>query len=118
MAKRPDGALEHDIMAVLWASDTPLQPGDVQERLSVHLAYTSIATVLGRLQTKGLVTRVGVGRAFAYAAAFDESQLAARRISDVLSEASDRTAVLAGFVGSLSKRELAALRALLSEAPQ
>ena len=118
MAKRPDGALEHDILTVLWAADGPLQPGDVQDRLSVALAYTSIATVLGRLHTKGLVTRIGVGRAFAYSATYDESQLAARRIGEVLSEASDRTAVLAGFVGSLSRRELTALRALLGEAPR
>ncbi len=113
MARRPDGALEHDIMTVLWAAQTPLQPGEVNERLPIRLAYTSVATVLGRLHAKGLVQRRESGRAFAYQASFDESELAARRISDVLSSASDHSAVLAGFVGSLSKRDAKALRKLL-----
>lgn len=116
MSKRPDGALEHDIMAVLWAADRPLLPGDVKDRLATPLAYTSVATVLGRLQAKGLVTRTDAGRAHAYRAVVDESQLAARRINDVLSSASDRSAVLAGFVGTLSKRDVKALRAMLEQA--
>lgn len=115
MAKRPDGALEHDIMKVLWATQQPLQPGEIKDLLESELAYTSVATVLGRLHTKGLVERTESGRAFVYRAALSESQLAARRIDDVLSSASDRTAVLARFVGSLSKRDAKALRAMLNE---
>lgn len=105
MTKRPDGALEHDVMAVLWDSDEPLQPGEVQRRLPAELAYTSVATVLGRLQTKGLVERTPAGRAFAYRAVLTEADLAAKRINDVLASSSDRSAVLARFVGTLSKRE-------------
>ena len=115
MAKRPDGALEHDIMKVLWAADRPLQPGEIKDLLEAHLAYTSVATVLGRLHTKGLVERTEAGRAFAYRAALAESELAARRIGDVLASASDRTAALAGFVESLSKRDANALRSLLDK---
>ena len=72
MARRPDGALEHDIMVVLWAADGPLQPGDVKDRLATELAYTSVATVLGRLHVKGLVRRTEIGRSYAYAASVDE----------------------------------------------
>ncbi len=115
MARRPDGALEHDIMMVLWAADTPLHPGDVKERLNTSLAYTSVATVLGRLHTKGLVRRTETGRAYAYEASVDESQLAVRRIGEVLSSSSDKSQVLAGFVGSLSKKDLAVLRAMLGQ---
>ena len=113
MVKRPDGALEHDIMTVLWSARRPLLPGEIKQRLTNDLAYTSVATVLGRLRVKGLVERAESGRAFAYHAVVDESELATRRIGDVLSSASDRTAVLAGFVGSLSKREAKALRTML-----
>lgn len=113
MARRPDGALEHDIMTVLWAAKASLQPGEVNERLPTRLAYTSVATVLARLHAKGLVERSESGRAFTYQASVAESELAARRIGDVLSSASDRTAVLAGFVGSLSKRDAKTLRKLL-----
>lgn len=115
MTKRPDGALEHDIMAVLWAADRPLQPGDIKARLETDLAYTSVATVLGRLHTKGLVERIESGRAFAYRAAIDESQLAVRRIGAVLESAPDRAQVLAGFVGALSTKDIKSLRALLGK---
>ena len=115
MAKRPDGALEHDIMAVLWAADAPLLPAEIKKRLSTQLAYTSVATVLGRLHTKGLVRRTESGRAFAYTADVDESQLAVRRIGEVLSSASDKNQVLAGFVGALSKKDIKALRTMLGE---
>lgn len=115
MTKRPDGALEHDIMAVLWSADGPLQPREIKDRLTTELAYTSVATVLGRLHAKGLVDRTEAGRAFAYSATVVESELAARRIGAVLSSASDRTAVLAGFVGSLSKRDAKALRKIFDE---
>ena len=115
MAKRADGALEHDIMMVLWASDGPLQPAEIKNRLAAPLAYTSVATVLGRLHNKGLVRRTESGRAFAYTACIDESQLAVRRIGEVLSSASDKSQVLAGFVGTLSKKDIKALRAMLGE---
>lgn len=116
MTKRPDGALEREIMTVLWAADGPLQPGEIKDRLPTKLAYTSVATVLGRLHTKGLVRRSESGRAFAYEACIDESRLAARRMGEVLSQASDTGQVLAGFVGSLSKKDIRALRAMLGEA--
>ncbi len=115
MGRRPDGALEHDILAVLWAQRRPLLPGEIKELLHTELAYTSVATVLGRLHVKGLVGRQQVGRAFAYEALVDEAALAARRIGDVLASVSDRKAVLAGFVGNLSKRDAKALRVLLGQ---
>ena len=115
MTKRPDGALEHDIMRALWAADRPLKPAEVKERLDVDLAYTSVATVLGRLQAKGLVTRAAVDRGFAYAPALDESQFAGRRIEDVLALAGDRDRALLNFVGGLSRRDRQALQQMLAE---
>ncbi len=116
MARRPDGALEHDIMTVLWAATRPLSPAVVKDLLPTGLAYTSVATVLGRLHAKGWVARHEMGRAYVYEAAVHESVLAARRIGDVLSSANDRHAVLAGFVGSLSESDATALRRLLNRA--
>ncbi len=115
MTKRPDGALEHDIMTVLWTAERPLQPGEVKDRLGTALAYTSVATVLGRLHAKGLVSRTEFGRAYAYEARIDESQLAVRRIGEVLASASDKRQVLVGFVGTLSAKDIKALRGLLDQ---
>jgi predicted transcriptional regulator len=116
MSKRPDGSLERDVLMVLWQSNGPLLPAEVQEQLKSDLAYTSVATILNRLQAKGLVSRTARGRAYAYDACVDESELATRRINDILAGADDRTAVLAGFIGALPKRERSALRALLEDA--
>jgi predicted transcriptional regulator len=113
MTRRPDGALEKSILEVLWRSDRPLQPGEVNDQLDTGLAYTSVATVLTRLHRKGLVAREAHGRAFAYSPAVDESELAAQRIGDLLALASDRSKVLANFVDSLSARDAKLLRSLL-----
>lgn len=111
--RRGDGELEADILGVLWASDDALTPADVNERLGADLAYTTVMTVLTRLWGKGLVDRTRHGRAYAYRAVVTESELATRRITETLDAASDRNAVLSRFVGSLPKRDLAALRRLL-----
>lgn len=116
MSRRPDGALEADVLRVLWASDRPLLPGEINERLDAGLAYTSVATVLTRLQGKGLAVRTPVGRAFAYEAAVDESALAIQRISELLEATSDRTLVLSRFIGGLPAREAKVMRAMLDEA--
>ena len=113
MTKRADGALVHDIMSVLWTADRPLLPAEVKDQLSTDLAYTSVATVLGRLHSKGLVERHAAGRAFTYRATVAEWELAARRMNETLSATSDRNATLAGFASGLSKREAKALRAFL-----
>jgi predicted transcriptional regulator len=115
MAKRPDGALEQDVLRVLWAAAEPLLPGELNERLDGDYAYTSVATILTRLQAKGLVTRSPVGRAFAYEAVVDEPDLAARRIDELLASSSDRAQVLSRFISALSAKEAKAVRALLDD---
>ncbi len=115
MTRRPDGALEHDVLRILWDADEPLLPGEINQRLAGDYAYTSVATILTRLQTKGLVTRTPAGRAFAYRATVDESELAVRRITELLDSASDRSLVLSRFIGGLPAREAKAIRALLDQ---
>jgi predicted transcriptional regulator len=113
MTRRPDGALEQDVLRVLWAADRALLPGEINDRLDAHYAYTSVATILTRLQAKGLVVREPAGRAYAYQAAVDEPDLAVRRISELLDSSSDRAQVLSRFIGGLSAREAKAIKALL-----
>lgn len=115
MARRPDGALEEDILRVLWVADGPLSVSEIRELLPTELAHTSVATVVTRLQAKGMVRRLGKERQYEYVAALGEAQLAARRMSDVLSAASDTSQVLAGFVGGLPPRDLKVLRQMLAD---
>jgi predicted transcriptional regulator len=116
MTRRPDGALETDVLRVLWAADEPLLPAEINERLNAGYAYTSVATILTRLQTKGLVLRSPAGRAYAYEAAVDEAGLAVRRISELLDSSSDRSKVLSRFIDQLSPHETRAIQAILDAA--
>jgi len=114
--KRPDGALEADVLGVLWAADAQsLSPAEVNERLPTDLAYTTIMTVLTRLWKKGLAERVEAGRGYAYRATYSESELTSQRIRDMLDQANDRASALAGFIDSLDTSDIQHLRRLLAQ---
>jgi predicted transcriptional regulator len=113
VSRRPDGALESDILAVLWAGDRPMTPGDVRDALGTGLAYTTVMTVLSRLFHKSLVTRGQRGRAFAYTPTQTRSELAGQRMREILADAGDRASALSGFVGGLSKRDAELLRQIV-----
>ncbi|WP_405589166.1 BlaI/MecI/CopY family transcriptional regulator [Streptomyces sp. NBC_01190] len=112
--KRPNGALEADILAALHRAGTPLTAGEVVDRLSRRLSYSTVVTVLSRLHTKRLLDRAQRGRAYAYSPATDESGLAARRMQGVLDELPDREAVLTHFVANLPAADEHLLRQLLA----
>lgn len=110
------GALEAEVLDVLWHSDRPVTPADVRAAMGTDLAYTTVMTILVRLWDKGLAERTKQGRAYAYAAVVSEADLAAGRMRAALTATSDRAATMSRFVDGLNKREVAALRALLGEA--
>ena len=70
-------------MQALWGLGRPASPREVLEATRSDLAYTSIATTLGRLRDKGLVTRIRRGRVFLYTPV-SEVELTSRRIRTVL----------------------------------
>ncbi len=115
MARRPDGALESDILAVLWQADVALTPAQVRDRLGGALAYTTVMTVLGRLVDKGLLRRTQRGRAYAYSYVLSESELTAHRMAEALDGAHDRASALSGFVVGLSKRDAELLRQVIKD---
>ncbi|MEV7027233.1 BlaI/MecI/CopY family transcriptional regulator [Kitasatospora sp. NPDC093558] len=111
---RGKGELEAEVLAALrTAAPAALTPGEVLERVDDRLAYTTVVTALSRLHAKGLLTREKRGRAFAYTAGADESELAARTMRRVLDGRSDREAVLTHFVDELSDDDEDFLRRLL-----
>jgi len=107
------GALEHDVLSRLWLMEKPATPREVLDALDSDLAYTTILTILTHLWRKGLVNRRRRGRAYEYAPALSEAELAAQRMQAALGATSDRKAALIGFARSLSAREARALRELL-----
>lgn len=115
MSRRPDGALESAVLQALWARGAPSSPADVIDQMGTDLAYTSIATILGRLCDKELVERSRQGRSFKYTATSSEADLTGRRIKSILAEASDRESALAGFAQALDADEVDQLAAILEQ---
>jgi predicted transcriptional regulator len=115
--RRPAGALEAEVMAVLRAADAPLSPGQVRERLAVRprgeLSYSTVVTIVSRLHAKGLLERERAGRGFAYTLV-DPASLAAGQMSRALDAGVDHGAVLTRFVSGLSGRDARLLRRLLA----
>lgn len=115
MTRRADGELERDVLRALWTLDRPASASDVIDAMHTELAYTSIATVLGRLCDKGLAGRERNGRSYRYEAVKSEADLTAQRLRRILDGASDRKSALAGFAQVLDPDEAAQLAALLNE---
>ncbi|MEU0603972.1 BlaI/MecI/CopY family transcriptional regulator [Streptomyces sp. NPDC006393] len=111
--RRPAGELEAGVMAVLWAADAPLTPGQVQLSLGSDLARTTVTTILTRLHDKGVVERRRQGRGYAYYPVQDAQGLTARRMHSELDRDTDRETVLARFVAQLSPDDERILRDLL-----
>lgn len=92
----------------------------VSDRLGATrpLAYTTVLTVLDRLERKGLVRRLRESRAHRYAPIATREAYAAELMLDALGRASDRDAALVRFVDAVSPEEAAVLRrALAPEGP-
>jgi predicted transcriptional regulator len=81
------GDLEARTLEVLWTAEDPLLARDVlaqiNETRDCPLAYTTVLTVLTRLNGKGAVVRQRTGRCYVYtAAAENEAALAVREVLD------------------------------------
>jgi predicted transcriptional regulator len=112
--RRPAGALEAEILAILRAAEGPLTPGEVRQRLTPgELSYSTVVTIVSRLHAKGLLARQRAGRGFTYTPVDDASR-AASRMSQVLGSENDHDAVLSRFVSGLSGRDARLLRELLA----
>jgi predicted transcriptional regulator len=110
------GELERAVIEVLWDSGLPMTARAVTDALaSRDLALTTVLTVLGRLETKGLVWRSREGRAHTYRAVSDRAEHTAGLMRQVLDTAGDRQDALTRFVDTVSADDLAALRRALDE---
>jgi predicted transcriptional regulator len=117
LQRRAAGALEAEVLAVLQEVGTPLNPGQVRERLAdrqAELSYSTVVTIMSRLHAKGLLARERAGRAFVYTA-LDAASLAAGQMSRALDAGADHRAVLTRFASTLSGRDARLLRHLLDD---
>ena len=112
--RRRSGELSALVLDVLRQAEAALPPGDVRDRLNAAgaggLAYTTVVTILSRLHAQGLVERYRTGRAYAYVAVADTTQLAARKMRKVLDSETDRDAASAPLLPSWRRSRWPAAR--------
>lgn len=79
------GGLQFAIMQVLWSHGSA-SVAEVQRALEGDhpLAYSTIATVLGRLERKLIVTHRTDGRTFVYQPLLSEDQISSLFVTDLL----------------------------------
>ena len=89
------GDLEASVMRQMWGREAATVR-EVLEALRAagrQVAYTTVMTVMGRLNAKGLLVRDLVGKTHVYRAAMDEDQLlraaASRRVQTLVEEFGD-----------------------------
>jgi predicted transcriptional regulator len=103
-------------MDVLWDSVGWLTAREVAARLQHErdLAYTTVLTVLERLERKGFVQRQRAARAHRYKAADAREVVVAEAMLEALGTADDRGSALVRFVGAVSAEEAEILRRALA----
>jgi predicted transcriptional regulator len=114
------GDLERAVMDVLWNADGWRTARAVADGLDHErdLAYTTVLTVLDRLERKGFVVRERAGRAHRYAATATREAVVAEAMLEALGTADDRGLALVRFAGAVSRDEAEVLlRALSAPAP-
>lgn len=116
MAKNASlGDLEQAIMDVLWSADADLglTVREVLDGLTGRdLAYTTVMTVLSRLEAKGVTTRERDGRAWRYRPAASRESLTAEAMRSPLHDLSgaERQAAILHFLAEASPDDLATVR--------
>lgn len=108
------GELEQQVIGVLWAEgSSEMTVREVAGHFPDH-AYTTVMTVLDRLERKGLVRRIRAGRAYRYAATATREEYAAALMMEALSSTPNPGAALAHFAESVSPEEAELLRGILA----
>lgn len=109
---------ELEVMQVLWERG-PATVAEVRERLQDEMAYTTVLTVLRRLEEKGFVGHEEEGRAHRYRALIQSAQVQASALERLTRKlfSGSRELLLTHLVSQerLSARELRRLRAILDE---
>lgn len=112
--------LQLALMRVLWARGEATT-AEVHESLGPErsLAYTTVATLLRRLEARGMVSHRREGRQFVYAAAVSESAVRQSMVCGLLDSlfSGDRAALVSHLLGQdgVSSADLDAIRDALAD---
>lgn len=115
------GELERPIMEAIWARGEA-SVSDVAASIESQSAYTTVKTVMERLERKGFLRRVKQGRAYVYTAAMSrealEDQASRGVIEGLLSAFGSKALAQFAEVVREDPGKLAELRAMLEALPE
>lgn len=108
---RERGELEREVMRLLRERGEPLSARAMQDMFTEHVpAYTTLMTVLTRLEKKGEVVRSGNSpRKVKFHSIRTDEEHASETMLSALGQAGDRRAALLAFAGSLDDQDLSLL---------
>lgn len=112
------GALESQVMAVLWDCPDALTVHDLVDRVGSDErtpAYTTVLTVVTHLWEKKWVQREKVGRSYSYRPSRTRAEATTDLLREVLDASPDAPAVLLHLARTASAHEVEALRRGLSD---
>src|SRR5699024_2269782 len=90
MKRRNNGELENAVLTALWERGEPMAVAELQSAVSAPKpAYTTMMTVLTRMEDKGLITRERVSRSLMISPVRSQAATAASRMSQTLRDSSD-----------------------------
>ncbi len=111
------GALEKQVMTVLWEVPDALSVHDLVDHLGAEQrtpAYTTILTVVTHLWEKGWVRREKVGRRYRYRPSRSRAEATTELLREILDASPDAPGALLHLARTASAREVQALRQGLS----
>ncbi|MFH5228171.1 BlaI/MecI/CopY family transcriptional regulator [Antrihabitans spumae] len=111
------GALEADVMDILWRCAEPQSVRDILDSLTHRnqtFAYTTVLTVMTHLYEKGWVLRDKHGRGFLYRPSRSREEATSRALREILDASADSAAVLLHLARNVSATESEAIRLGLS----
>jgi len=124
MSKSHLATLQLAIMRILW-SRGDATVGDVRDDLAVEgrdLAYTTIATMLGKMERKGHVTHRAAGKAYVYSPTLVQQQVSQSMVTDLAQRlfGGDIPLMVSHLLDGceLSSDELSRLKALIQQKEQ
>ena len=125
MSRKPQlASLQLAIMRILWQKEeaTVADVRDVLAEEGRDLAYTTVATMLAKMERKGQVAHRALGKAFVYHPVLRQEQISRSMVADLAQRlfGGDVTLMVSHLLDGceLSSRELARLKALIRKKEQ
>ena len=111
------GSLQSKIMDILWETKKPLKPSEVLEKLGNGYAYTTVMTILKRLNDKEVVSREMAGKVYLYSPCLCKEKFIGNNLSGIIGGLVDSygKVAIANFVDVVknNKEDMALLKKYL-----